>query len=97
MDKNNFDFDKTFEELYKIAKQQFKDVDDHFIKISIYGYIYSDLLGEKIENENNEEYIKAQKEYHIKEYDNEDTLIRKSCDIIGDTKINLNCFGKLRC
>ena len=32
MDKNNFDFDKTFNELYKIAKQQFKDVDDHFIK-----------------------------------------------------------------
>ena len=97
MDKNNFDFDKTFEELYKIAKQQFKDVDDHFIKISIYGYIYSDLLGEKLENENNEEYMKAQKEYRIKEYDNEDTLIRKACDITGDTTFSLNCFEKLSC
>ena len=97
MDKNNFDFDKTFNELYKIAKQQFKDVDDHFIKISIYGYIYSDLLGEKLENENNEEYMKAQKEYRIKEYDNEDTLIRKACDITGDTTFNLNCFEKLSC
>ncbi len=85
------------DELYRTAKKQFRDVDDHFIKIAIYGYIYSDLLGEKIENEMNEEYIKAQKEYHIKEYDNEDTLIKKTCDITGNTTFNLDCFGKLRC
>ena len=40
MDKNNFDFDKTFDSLYKLSKQQFKDFDDHFIKVCIYGYIY---------------------------------------------------------
>ena len=84
MDKNNFDFDKTFNELYKIAKQQFKDVDDHFIKVAIYGYIYCDLLGENIENENNIDYLKAKKQYNITEYENEDTKIRKSCDIAGD-------------
>ena len=30
MDKNNFDFDKTFNGLLKISKNQFKDVDEHF-------------------------------------------------------------------
>ena len=59
MDKNNFDFDKTFDELYKKAKKQFKDVDDHFIKICIYGYIYTDLLGENFENDNNEDLLKC--------------------------------------
>ena len=53
MDKNNFNFDKTFNDLFKIAKNQFKDVDEHFIKISIYGYIYTDLLGEDFENKHN--------------------------------------------
>jgi hypothetical protein len=32
MDKNNFDFDKTFDDLFKKAKTQFKDIDEHFIK-----------------------------------------------------------------
>jgi hypothetical protein len=29
LDQNNFDFDKTFDNLNKLAKQQFKDVHDH--------------------------------------------------------------------
>ena len=42
--KNNFDFDKTFNNLFSLAKREFKDVDEHFIKVAIYGYIYSDFL-----------------------------------------------------
>ena len=89
MDKNNFDFDKTFDSLDKLSKQQFKDVDDHFIKVCIYGYIYTNLLGQNFENETNEDYIKAQKQYNITEYENEASKIAKSCDIKGDT-IDLN-------
>ncbi len=29
MDKTNFDFDKTFNDLYVLAKKEFKDVDEH--------------------------------------------------------------------
>ena len=29
MDKSNFDFDKTFNDLFKTAKTQFKNVDGH--------------------------------------------------------------------
>jgi hypothetical protein len=61
LDKNNFDFDKTFDKLYKLAKQQFKDVGDHFIKICIYGHIYTNILGQNFDNETNEDCIKAQK------------------------------------
>jgi hypothetical protein len=32
MDKTNFDFDKTFNDLFKVAKSKFKDVDEHLIK-----------------------------------------------------------------
>jgi hypothetical protein len=74
MDKNNFDFDKTFDELFKTAKNQFKDVDEHFIKVCIYGYIYTDLLGEDFENKDNEDYIRAKKQYNIMEYENEATF-----------------------
>ena len=94
MDKNNFDFDKTFNELYKVTKKQFPDVDEHFIKVSIYGYIYKDLLGEDIENEDNENYINAQKQYNIKEYDNEESMVKKSCDIQGDTTFDINKYMK---
>ena len=92
MDNNNFDFDKTFDNLYKLAKQQFKDVDDHFIKVCIYGYIYTNILGQNFENETNEDYIKAQKHYNITEYENEASKIAKSCDIKGDTVFDLNKF-----
>jgi hypothetical protein len=91
MDKNNFDFDKTFNDLFKIAKQQFKDVDEHLIKVSIYGYIYTELLGEDFENKDNEDYLRAKKQYNIMEYDNEVTLISKSCDIKGDFDIDKFC------
>ena len=50
MDKSNFDFDKTFNDLFKTAKTQFKNVDEHFIKVCIYGYIYTELLGKDFEN-----------------------------------------------
>ena len=92
MDKNNFDFDKTFNDLFKIAKNQFKDVDEHFIKISIYGYIYTELLGENFENKDNEDYVRAKKQYNIMEYDNEDTLMNKSFDIKGDSTFDINKF-----
>ena len=95
MDKNNFDFDKTFDELYKKAKKQFKDVDDHFIKICIYGYIYTDLLGENFENDNNEDYIRAKKQYNIMEYENEASIIGKSIDITGDSNFDINKICKL--
>ena len=42
MDKNNFDFGKTFYDLFKTAKKQFKDVDDHFLKVAIYAMYYMD-------------------------------------------------------
>jgi hypothetical protein len=29
MDKNNFDFDKTFDDRFKKAKNQLKDADEH--------------------------------------------------------------------
>ena len=87
MDKNNFNFDKTFNDLFKIAKNQFKDVDEHFIKISIYGYIYTDLLGEDFENKDNEDYIRAKKQYDIMEYENQASKINKSFDIKGDTTL----------
>ena len=95
MDKNNFDFDKTFNELYLLAKKQFKDVDDHFLKVAIYGYIYKDLLGENLDDENNEDYIRAKKQYNITEYDNEDSLIKKSCGIQGNTTFDIDNFTKL--
>ena len=38
MDKD-FDFDKTFESLLKISKENFKDVDENFLRVSIYDYI----------------------------------------------------------
>jgi hypothetical protein len=65
MDKNNFDFDKIFNNLFKNAKNQFKDVYEPFIRISIYGYIYTDLLGEDFENKDNDDYIRAKKQYNI--------------------------------
>ena len=46
-------------------------------------------------NEYNEDYIKAQKQYNITEYENEVSKIAKSCDIKGDTKFDLNKFWKL--
>ena len=88
MDKNNFDFDKTFNNLFKTAKKQFKDVDEHFIRFCIYGYIYTEILGEDFENKENEDYIRAMKQYNITEYNNEATLISKSCDIKGDFDID---------
>lgn len=88
MDKNNFDFDKTFNDLFKTAKKQFKDVDEHFIRVCIYGYIYTEILGEDFENKENEDYIRAMKQYNITEYNNEATLISKSCDIKGDFDID---------
>ena len=88
MDKNNFDFDKTFNNLFKTAKKQFKDVDEHFIRVCIYGYIYTEILGEDFENKENEDYIRAMKQYNITEYNNEATLISKSCDIKGDFDID---------
>ena len=90
MDKNNFDFDKTFNELFKTAKNQFKDVDEHFIKVCIYGYIYTDLLGGDFEHEENEDYLRAKKQYSIMEYENEATLNNKSFDIKGDTTFDIN-------
>ena len=83
--KNNFDFDKTFDNLFSLAKREFKDVDEHFIKVAIYGYIYSDLLGEKLDDKENEDFKNAQKQYKITEYLNEDSLIKKSCDIQGES------------
>ena len=91
MDKSNFDFDKTFDSLFTLAKRQFQDVDEHFLKVAIYGYIYADILGENLDNENNEDYIKAKKQYNITEYENEDTKIRKSCDIQGG-EIDMKLF-----
>ena len=88
MDKNNFDFDKTFNDLFKTAKKQFKDVDEHFIRVCIYGYIYTEILGEDFENKENEDYIRAMKQYNITEYNNEATLISKSCDIKGNFDID---------
>ena len=88
MDKNNFDFDKTFNNLFKTAKKQFKDVDEHFIRVCIYGYIYTEILGEDFENKENEDYIRAMKQYNITEYNNEATLISKSCDIKGNFDID---------
>jgi hypothetical protein len=90
MDKNNFDFDKTFNDLFIIAKHQFKDVDEHFIKVSIYGYIYTELLGEDFKNKDNEDYVRAKKQYIIMEYENEDTLMNKSFDIKGDSTFDIN-------
>ena len=43
------------------------------------------------ENEYNEHYIKAQKQYNITEYENEVSKIAKSCDIKGDIDINKFC------
>ena len=90
MDKNKFDFDKTFNDLFKVAKSKFKDVDEHLIKVCIYGYIYTNILGEDFENKENEDYIKAKKQYNIMEYENEATLTSKSCDITGDINLDLN-------
>ena len=95
MDKSIFDFDKTFNDLFKAAKQQFQDVDEHLIKVCIYGYIYTELLGEDFENKDNEDYLRARKQYNIMEYDNEATLISKSCDIKGDTTFDINNYCKL--
>ena len=95
MDKSNFDFDKTFNDLFKTAKTQFKNVDEHFIKVCIYGYIYTELLGEDFENKDNEDYLRARKQYNIMEYDNEATLISKSCDIKGDTTFDIKNYCKL--
>ena len=82
MDKNNFDFDNTFNSLFTLAKREFKDVDEHLIKVAIYGYTYSDFLGEDLSKEN-EDFIRAKKQYNIKEYLNEDSLIKKSCSVEG--------------
>ena len=90
MDKNNFDFDKTFNELFNTAKNQFENVDEHLIKVCIYGYIYTDLLGEDFENKDNEDYIRAKKQYDIMEYENEATLNSKSFDIKGETNFDIN-------
>lgn len=95
MDKTNFDFDKTFNDLFKTAKTQFKNVDEHFIKVCIYGYIYTDLLGEDFENKDNEDYLRAKKQYNIMEYDNEVTLNNKSFDIKGDQTFDINKYYKL--
>jgi len=82
MDKNKFDFDNTFNSLFTLAKREYKDVDEHFLKVAIYSYIYSDLLGEDLTKEN-EDFIRAKKQYNIKEYLNEDSLIKKSCSVEG--------------
>jgi hypothetical protein len=68
MDKD-FDFDKTFESLLKTSKENFKDVDEHFLRISIYDYIYSDLLGYNLKTEHNEDYEKAKAQYKIFSYE----------------------------
>jgi hypothetical protein len=61
LDKYIFYFDLSFNDLFKIAKNQFKHVDQHFIKVSIYCYIYTDLLGEDFENKENEDYLRTKK------------------------------------
>ena len=91
MDKTNFDFDKTFNDLYVLAKKEFKDIDEHFIKVCIYGHIYTNILGEDFENKDNEDYLRAKKQYNIIEYDNEATLISKSCDIKGNFDVEKFC------
>ncbi len=56
----------------------------------IYVYIYTDLLGEDFENKDNEDYIRAKKQYNIMECENEATLINKSFDIKGETTFDIN-------
>ncbi len=79
----------------KLQKNQFKDVDEHFIRISIYGYIYTDLFGEDFENKDNDDYVRSNKQYNIMEYDNEATLTNKSFDIKGDPTFGINKICKL--
>jgi hypothetical protein len=74
----------------KKQKNQFKDIDEHFIKVCIYGYIYTDLLGGDFENKDNEDYLRAKKQYNIMEYENEANLINKSFDIKGETNFDIN-------
>ncbi len=50
-------------------------MDEHFLRICIYGYIYTDLLGEDFENKHNEDYIRAKKQYYIMEYENQASKI----------------------
>ena len=66
MDKINFYFDKTFECLLKLAKENFKDVDEHFLRVSVYGYIYNEMLGLDLDTKNDgcEMYNKAKAQYN---------------------------------
>ena len=75
-----------------MQKNQFKDVDEHFLRICIYGYIYTDLLGEDFENKDNEDYTRDKKQYDIMEYENETS---KSFDIKSDTTFDINKICKL--
>ena len=65
-------------------------MDEHFLRVCIYGYIYTDLLGEDFENTHNEDYIRAKKQYDIMEYENQASKINKSFDIKGDTTFDIN-------
>ena len=46
----------------------------------------------KFENKDNEDYVRAKKQYNIMEYENEDTLMNKSFDIKGDSTFDINKF-----
>ena len=95
MDKNNFNFDQTFNNLFALSKKQFKDVDEHFLKVAVYGYIYKELLGLNLDDENNEDFIRARKQYNITEFCGENTLIKKAFDIKGEVNFDLENFCKL--
>jgi len=68
MDKD-FDFENTFESLLKTSKENFIDVDERFLRISIYDYIYSDILGYNLKSEHNEDYERAKAQYSTFSYE----------------------------
>ena len=55
----------------------------------------TELLGEDFENNDDEDYLRAKKQYNIMEYDNEATLISKYFDIKGDKSFHINKYCKL--
>jgi len=67
MDKD-FDFEKTFDNLLKLSKENFKDVDEHFLRVSVYEYIYNDILGYNLKDQPNENFEKAKSHYNTFEY-----------------------------
>ena len=52
--------------LLKLAKENFKDVDEHFLRVSVYGYIYNEMLGLDLDTKNDgcEMYNKAKAQYN---------------------------------